>query len=84
VQIIRRVTLDLFGGAPTPEEIAAFFADDAPTARAALEKRLQQRPGIAPFTGTLPPGDIQFRVPAADPHAAPSERRQKRTSLRGG
>ena len=69
-QIIRRVTLDLFGEPPTPEEIAAFVADDAPTAPAALEKRLLHRPGIAPFTGTLPPGDIQFRVLAADPDAA--------------
>ena len=70
VQIIRRVTLDLFGEPPTPEEIAAFVADEAVTAQAALEKRLRQRPGIAPFTGTLPPGDIQFRVLAADPDAA--------------
>lgn len=70
VPIIRRVTLDLFGEAPTPQEIAAFIADDAPTAQAALQKRLLQRPGIAPFTGTLPPGEIQFRVLAADPDAA--------------
>ena len=70
VQIIRRVTLDLLGEPPTPEEIAAFIADDAPTAQAALGERLLHRPGIAPFTGTLPPGDIQFRVLAADPDAA--------------
>jgi len=73
-QIIRRVTLDLFGEAPTPEEITAFVADDAPTARASLEKRLVDRPGMAPFTGTLPPGDIQFRVLAADPDAAKKPR----------
>jgi hypothetical protein len=68
------VTLDLFGEAPTPEEIAAFIADDAPTAQVKLEKRLADRPGMAPFTGTLPPGDIQFRVLAADPDAAKKPR----------
>ena len=41
-----------------------------PTAQAAPGKRLLHRPGIAPFTGTLPPGGIQFRVLAADPDAA--------------
>jgi len=70
VEIIRRVTLDLFGDAPAPEEIAAFVADDAATAQAALEKRLLERPGVKPFTGTLPPGDLRFRVLAADPDAA--------------
>jgi hypothetical protein len=64
------VTRDLFGEPPTPEELAAFVADEAPTAQAVLEKRLLHRPGIAPFTGTLLPGDIQFRVLAADPDAA--------------
>ena len=53
-----------------PEEIAAFIADNAPTAQAALVKRLADRPGMAPFTGTLPPGDIQFRVLPVDPDAA--------------
>ena len=74
VPIIRRVTLDLFGATPTPEEVAAFVADDAPTAVANLEKRLAGRPGMAPFTGTLPPGDIQFRVLAPDPDAAKKPR----------
>ena len=69
-QILRRVTLDLFGELPTPEEIAAFVADNAPTAQATLVKRLSHRPGVAPFTGTLPPGDIQFRVLPVDPDAA--------------
>ena len=64
-QTIRRVTHDLFGQSPTPEEIAAFIADDASTAQAKLQKRLADRPNVAPFTGTLPPGDIQFRVLAA-------------------
>ena len=69
-QILRRVTLDLCGQSPTPEEIAAFVADDPSTAQAALMKRLLNRPGIAPFTGTLSPGDIHFRVLAATPDAA--------------
>jgi beta-lactamase regulating signal transducer with metallopeptidase domain len=69
-QIIRRVTLDLFGQSPTPQEIAAFVADKTPAAAANLEKRLANRPGVAPFTGTLSPGDIQFRVLPADPDAA--------------
>ena len=69
-QLLRRVTLDLFGQLPTPAEIAAFVADDPSTAQAALVKRLLNRPGIAPFVGTLSPGDIQFRVLAPDPDAA--------------
>ena len=68
--MIRRVTLDLFGEEPTPEEIAAFVADDTPRAAANFEKRLADRPGVAPFTGALPPGDIQFRVLPPDPDAA--------------
>ena len=73
-QIIRRVTLDLFGESPTPEETAAFLADNSPAAEAALVKRLLHRPGIAPFTGTLPPGEIRFRVLPADPDAAKKPR----------
>ena len=69
-QIIRRVTLDLCGQSPTPQEIAAFVADDPSTAQAALVKRLLNRPGVAPFTGTLSPGEIQFRVLAPIPDAA--------------
>ena len=69
-RIIRYVTLDLFGEEPTPEEIAAFVADDTPGAAANFEKRLADRPGVAPFTGTLPPGDIRFRVLPPDPDAA--------------
>ncbi len=37
-------------------------------------KRLLHRPDIAPFMGTLPPGDIQFRVIVADPDAAKKPR----------
>ena len=69
-QIIRRVTRDLCGDLPTPQEIAAFVNDQSPAAQGALVKRLLHRPGIAPFTGTLPPGEIRFRVLPVDPDAA--------------
>ena len=68
-RILRTVTRDLFNAAPTPEEIAAFVTDKSPDAVDALEKRLLHRPGIAPFAGTLAPGEIKFRVTPADPVA---------------
>jgi cytochrome c553 len=42
--LIRRVTLDLTGLPPTPEEIDAFLADDSPGAYANLLDRLMQSP----------------------------------------
>ncbi len=69
-QLLRRVSLDLFGLPPTPEELAAFVTDDAPTVREALEKRLLEKPGFTPHMGTLQPGEIRFRVLPADPDAA--------------
>ena len=69
-QILRRVTLDLCGDLPTPEEITAFVADNSSTARDALVRRLVHRPGIAPFMGTLPSGETRFRVLPVDPDAA--------------
>jgi len=71
-QLIRRVTLDLIGVPPTPEEIARFTADDAPDARTALANRLVAR--VVPFAGNLPAGKIKFRVTAADPDAAKKPR----------
>ena len=38
------------------------LADDSHDALHALEQRLLYRPGIAPFTGVLSPGDIHYRV----------------------
>jgi len=38
--LIRRVTFDLIGLPPTPEEVAAFLADDSPDAFAQLVERL--------------------------------------------
>ena len=42
--LIRRVTYDLIGLPPTPEEIAAFLADDSPDAFARLVERLLASP----------------------------------------
>ena len=42
--LIRRATFDLLGLPPTPEEVAAFLADDSPTAYPALVDRLLASP----------------------------------------
>jgi beta-lactamase regulating signal transducer with metallopeptidase domain len=73
-QLIRRVTLDLTGVAPTPEEIAAFTVDNTPDALAKLTARLQTQPRIEPFAGKLPTGETKFRVIAAEPNAAKAPR----------
>ena len=73
-QLIRRVTLDIFGIVPTAEEIAAFTADNAPDALAKLAARLQAKPRVEPFSGKLPTGETKFRVIAADPNAAKAPR----------
>jgi hypothetical protein len=73
-QLVRRVTLDIVGEAPSAEEVAAFVADNAPDALVKLAARLQARPRIEPFSGTLPTGQTKFRVTAADPDAATKPR----------
>jgi beta-lactamase regulating signal transducer with metallopeptidase domain len=73
-QLIRRVTLDLFGVPPTAEEVAAFSADNAPDALAKLIARLQAKPRSEPWAGKLPTGETKFRVTAADPDAAKKPR----------
>jgi hypothetical protein len=42
--LIRRVTFDLIGLAPAPEEISAFLSDDSPTAFAKVVERLLASP----------------------------------------
>ena len=73
-QLVRRVTLDLFGEAATGGEIAAFVGDDAPDALSKLTARLQARPRPEPWAGKLPTGETRFRVAAADPDAAKAPR----------
>ncbi len=46
---LRRVTLDLTGGQPTPEEIRAFLADADPKKREKLVDRLLARPEFVQF-----------------------------------
>lgn len=67
--LIRRVTLDLTGVAPTPEEIAAFTADKSPDALANLTALLQNQPAVRQWSGKLPTGETKFRVLPADPDA---------------
>ena len=43
--LIRRVTLDLTGLPPTPEEVARYLGDDSPTAFSRLVDRLLESPG---------------------------------------
>jgi len=69
-QLIRRVTLDVFGLAASAEEIAAFVADNAADALEKLTMRLQAKPRVEPWAGKLPTGETKFRVTAADPNAA--------------
>jgi beta-lactamase regulating signal transducer with metallopeptidase domain len=73
-QLIRRVTLDILGVAPTAEEISAFTADETPDALATLTARLQATPRVEPFIGKLPTGETKFRVLPADPNAATAPR----------
>lgn len=73
-RLVRRVTFDLFGEAATAEEVAALVADKSPNPLARLTTRLQQRPRIRPWAGTLPTGQTQFRVTAPDPSAAKAPR----------
>lgn len=75
-QLLRRVVRDLYDVEPAQGEIDAYVADKSPGAvhpiagRDLLKTRVQQGRKLSPFTGTLPSGDISFRVLAADPDAA--------------
>lgn len=74
-QLLRRVVLDLFGKQPEQREIAAFVADKSPATRHPIASRdlfrirVLHKRSVSPFTGTLPPGDLRFRVLAADSDA---------------
>ena len=72
--LLEREVWDVFCSAPTAEETAAFLADREPTALDSLAKRLAQRAGITPFTGSLISGATRFRVLPAEPDADISPR----------
>lgn len=69
-QLIRRVTLDVFGEPPTADEVMEFLKDRSPDALAKLTVRLQAKPRVESWSGRLPTGETKFRVIAADPNAA--------------
>lgn len=75
-QLLRRLVQDLYGEKPTQSEIDAFVRDKSPAALhpklsgQMVETRVKHNRSISPFTGTLTPGEIRFRVLAADPDAA--------------
>lgn len=75
-QLLRRVVRDLYGVDANQSEIDAFVRDRSPggthplLAGQLVETRVKHNRTISPFTGVLPPGDITFRVLAADPDAA--------------
>ena len=66
-QLLRRVTKDLLGTAPTAEEVAAFTADNAPDALAKLTTSLAGAAAAMHFAGELSGGTTKFRVTAAVP-----------------
>ena len=68
--VLFRVIADLFGGSPTPDEAAAFFADKSPDAVSNLAKLLSTRTWYKSVTGSIKSGETQFRVVPEDPEAA--------------
>ena len=74
-QLLRRVVRDLYGVDPAQSEIDAFVADRSPgslhpvTGEAILRDRVKHNRKMSSFTGTLLPGEMTFRVLAADPQA---------------
>lgn len=73
-RLLDRAVRDLFGTAPTAEEIAAFVADRESTALDSLAKRLFHRPDLLAWAGPLTSAPTKFRVLAADPDAAKKPR----------
>ena len=72
--LLYRAGLELFGMLLTPEEHDAFVPDRQPNALDSLAKRLANRAGCSPFTGTLKSGPTKFRVLPKDPDAAKKPR----------
>jgi hypothetical protein len=76
-QLLRRVTNDLLGTAPTAEVIATFTAEDAGDALAKLTARLESTAGAMHFAGELSGGTTPFSVTAAEPKNAEPNRGAK-------
>ena len=65
--VLRRVTLDLAGRAPTAREVAAFAADPDPEKYAALVGRLVRGPEFAWYFATVLDEVIQGRLAGGEP-----------------
>lgn len=72
--IIRSLTLDITGELPTPEDRAAFEADQTPEAIGKLIARLLAKADGLIWKGKLPTGETKFRVIASDLNAAKAPR----------
>ncbi len=68
--LLYRVAMELFGNPVSSEINDSFVNDREPTALDSLAKRLRDRPGTTPFTGSLVSGPTTFRVLPVDPEAA--------------
>ncbi len=73
-RLLDRAIRELFGGAPTAEEITVFTADASLTALDSMAGRLVHRAGLTPFTGPLTSGATKFRVLPVDSDAAKKPR----------
>ncbi|HSG68953.1 MAG TPA: hypothetical protein VLA12_00985, partial [Planctomycetaceae bacterium] len=68
--LLYRVAMELFGTPVSAEITDSFVNDREPTALDSLAKRLHDRTGTTPFTGSLVSGPTTFRVLPVDPEAA--------------
>jgi hypothetical protein len=72
--LLYRVALELFGTPVSDEIVSSFVADQQSTALDSLAKRLAERAGLTPFSGSLQSATTTFRVLPADPNAAKKPR----------
>jgi beta-lactamase regulating signal transducer with metallopeptidase domain len=68
--LLYRVAMELFGTPVSAEINDSFVNDRGPDALDSLAKRLHDRTGTTPFTGSLVSGPTTFRVLPTDPDAA--------------
>ncbi|MFO1046102.1 MAG: M56 family metallopeptidase [Planctomycetaceae bacterium] len=73
-KLLEQVVRDLFGNAPTNEELMTFKNDTSPVAIDSLAKRLSERAGFEAFSGSLNSGPTKFKVLPVDPDAAKKPR----------